>query len=142
MTPAQRLLPLALALLTIAMQPAHAAGAGSREPYPATPGAAGSVMPLTAQYAWRGAGYLDAGGRQAPGAATALKLHAGDGRTAGLSRKLEGGWALSGSYSRDLGAAGSGAYERGAGAMPRADLRPLPGRGQRGAVVMTLSRRF
>jgi len=62
---------------------------------------------------------------------------------AGLSRKFEGGWALSGTYSRAFGAAGNGAFERYASAMPRTDLRPLQGsRSPRGAVVMTLSRRF
>jgi len=270
MTPAQRLLPLALALLTIALQPAHAAGAGSREPYSATLSAVSATASLASQYVWRGfrqsdgrpagqlsldyrlpggwsagtwassigeraandgwlewdvyggysgsahgigysatayyymypgaragsdgrrydygevaaglsykkvyaryyrtvtrdlfgvadargSGYLDVGVKQELGGAMSLNLHAGDGRVAGsgnggldwrdlragLSRKFEGGWALSGTYSRAFGAAGNGAFERYASAMPRTDLRPLPGsRGQRGAVVMTLSRRF
>lgn len=60
---------------------------------------------------------------------------------AGLSRKFEGGWALSGTYSRAFGA--GAAVDRYASAMPRADLRPLSGSKSRsGALVMTLSRRF
>ena len=106
----------------------------------------------------RGTGYIDVGVKHDMGGAIDLNLHAGGiataGRVAGsgnvgmdwrdikagLSRKFEGGWALSGTYSR---AFGNGAFERYASAMPRTDLRPLQGsRSPRGAVVMTLSRRF
>jgi uncharacterized protein (TIGR02001 family) len=105
----------------------------------------------------RGTGYLDVGVKHEVGGAMTLNLHAGDARVAGsgnggmdwrdlkagLSRKFEGGWSLSGTYSRAFGAAGNGAFERYASAMPRTDLRPLQGsRSPRGAVVMTLSRRF
>jgi hypothetical protein len=83
--------------------------------------------------------------------------HAGDGRVAGagnggmdwhdlkagLSRRFEGGWALSGNYSRAFGTGAGGAFDRYASAMPRTDLRPLAGSKRRsGALVMTLSRRF
>jgi uncharacterized protein (TIGR02001 family) len=105
----------------------------------------------------RGTGYLDVGVKHELGGVMTLNLHAGDGRVpgagngamdwrdlkAGLSRKLEGGWSLSGTYSRALGAAGSGAFERYASAMPRTELLPLQGsRSRHGAIVMTLSRRF
>ncbi|WP_323141818.1 TorF family putative porin [Massilia phyllosphaerae] len=103
----------------------------------------------------RGSGYLDVGVKHEIGAAMTLNLHAGDGRIAGagnggmdwhdlkagLSRRFEGGWALSGTYSRAFGA--GGALDRYASAMPRTDLRPLSGSKSRsGALVMTLSRRF
>ena len=105
----------------------------------------------------RGSGYLDVGIRQPLGATTTVNLHAGDGRVAGkpnagmdwrdlkagLSQKLGKGWSLSGTYSRTLGAAGNSAFERYASAMPRTELRPLAGnKSRRGALVMTLSRRF
>ena len=120
MTPAQRLLPLALALLTIAQQSAQAAGNGSIEPYSAL------ATPVTRTFFGAGDGRMDS---------RDLK--------AGLSRKFDGGWSLSGTYSRAYGMAGNGALDRYASAMPRADLRPLQGsRSPGGAVVMTLSRRF
>ena len=105
----------------------------------------------------RGSGYLDVGVRHEIGAAMTLNLHAGDGRVAGagnggmdwrdlkagLSRKFEGGWALSGTYSRAFGAGVGGTFDRYASATPRSDLRPLSGSKSRsGALVMTLSRRF
>lgn len=103
----------------------------------------------------RGSGYLDVGLRHDLGGATSLNLHAGDGRVAGnegmdwrdlkagLNRKFEGGWSLSGTYSRAFGAAGAGTFERYASAMPRTDLRPLQGsKSGRGAIVLSLSRRF
>ena len=86
-----------------------------------------------------------------------LNLHAGDGRVAGagngdmdwhdlkagLSRRFDGGWALSGTYSRAFGAGAGEAFDRYASAMSRTDLRPLSGSKSRsGALVMTLSRRF
>ena len=103
----------------------------------------------------RGSGYLDVGVKHEIGGAMTLNLHAGDGRVAGaanggmdwhdlkagLSRRFEGGWALSGTYSRAFGA--GAAFDRYAIAMPRTDLRPLSGSKSRsGALVMTLSRRF
>jgi len=105
----------------------------------------------------RGSGYLDVGVKHEIGGAMTLNLHAGDGRVAGagnggmdwhdlkagLSRRFEGGWALSGTYSRAFGAGAGGAFDRYASAMPRTDLRPLSGSKSRsGALVMTLSRRF
>jgi uncharacterized protein (TIGR02001 family) len=105
----------------------------------------------------RGTGYLDVGVKHQIGAAMTLNLHAGDGRVAGagnggmdwhdlkagLSRRFEGGWALSGTYSRAFGAGAGGAFDRYASAMPRSELRPLSGSKSRGgALVMTLSRRF
>lgn len=105
----------------------------------------------------RGTGYLDVGVKRAIGDAMTLNIHAGDARVggtgnagmdwhdvkAGLSRKFEGGWALSGTYSRAFGAGSNGAFDRYASAMPRTDLRPLSGSKSRsGALVMTLSRRF
>jgi len=105
----------------------------------------------------RGTGYLEVGVKHdIPGTMT-LNLHAGDGRVAGagnggmdwrdlkagLSRRFEGGWSLSGTYSRAFGAAGAGTFERYASAMPRSELRPLQGsKSARGAIVMSLSRRF
>jgi hypothetical protein len=142
MTFAPRLLPLALTLLSLSIQSAHAAGAFSREPYSAASAAATAT--LASRYVWRGI-------RQP----MSLNMHAGDGRVAGnegmdwrdlkagLSRKFEGGWSLSGTYSRAFDGGGAGAFERYAGAMPRTDLRPLPGsRSGRGAIVLNLSRRF
>lgn len=105
----------------------------------------------------RGAGYFDAGVKHELGGAMTLNLHAGGGRVggagnggidwrdlkAGLSRRLEGGWALSGTYGRAFGAGNGAAADRYAGAMPRTDLRlPAGTKSRSGALVMTLSRRF
>ena len=105
----------------------------------------------------RGSAYLDVGVKHEIGGAMTLNLHAGDGRVAGagnggmdwhdlkagLSRRFDGGWALSGTYSRAFGSGAGGAFDRYASAMPRTDLRPLSGSKSRsGALVMTLSRRF
>lgn len=145
MTLLQRLLPLAL--LSFASYDSRAAGNGGIEPY------SPSVAPLTAsatlasQYAWRGIRQSD--GRAAAQFSDGRVAGSGNGGMdwhdlkAGLSRRFEGGWALSGTYSRAFGAGAEGAFDRYANAMPRTDLRPLPGSKSRsGALVMTLSRRF
>ena len=54
MTPANRLLPLALTLLITAMPSAYAAGAGSREPYSASANSVSATATLASQYLWRG----------------------------------------------------------------------------------------
>jgi hypothetical protein len=163
MTLAQRLLPLAL--LSIASHSSQAAGSGAIEPYAAAALPFSASATLSTQDLWRAIRQPD--GRPAlrfgpddrrPGGWSAATWaargadRAGNGGidrhelNAGLSRKLDGGWALSGTYGRAsgaIGAAGGGAFERAAGTLPRPELRPLSGGKVRGgAVLMTLSRRF
>lgn len=169
MTLAQRLLPLAL--LSFASYDTHAAGNGSIEPYSASVLPITATATLASQYVWRGIRQSD--GRPAAQFSLDYRRPSGwsagtwassigeravdDGRVAGagnggmdwhdlkagLSRRFEGGWALSGTYSRAFGAGAGGAFDRYASAMPRTDLRPLSGSKSRsGALVMTLSRRF
>jgi uncharacterized protein (TIGR02001 family) len=102
----------------------------------------------------RGTGYLDAGINQELPHGLTLSLHAGDGRVAGagngiwdwrdlragVSRKLEGGWAVALNYTRAFGA--TGAYERYTTGVPRGDGRPAVSNVARGTVVLSLTRTF
>jgi len=159
--------------LSLSIQSACAAGAGSREPYSASPLTAGATLASQYAWrairqpdgppagAWSaGTSAPNIGGRGIGighdlGGAMRLNLHVGDGRAAGnegmdwrdlkagLSRKFEGGWSLSGTYSRAFGAAAAGAFERYASAMSRTDPgRPQGSKSGRGAIVLSLNRRF
>jgi uncharacterized protein (TIGR02001 family) len=105
----------------------------------------------------RGTGYLDLGARHEFAPGLLLKLHAGDGRVAGigngvwnwrdlaagLSSRLEGGWVAAVNLTRAIGGAGgTSIYDRYSTGNVRADGRPWAASAGRRTLVLNLTRRF
>lgn len=102
----------------------------------------------------RGTGYLDIGMNHDLGGGYVLNLHAGDGRVAGagndywnwrdikagVTRSFDGGWTVSGAWTRAWGA--TDAYDRYTTGMPRADGQLAVSNPAKSTFVVSLAKTF